>query len=194
MSREPQRARLLRQAQEADQAMVGLCERGAALMSTVAEAYRACAVIYVIDPTMEDCPAGRERQLDLAVEICRQIKTLVRSAASGHAADRWPIQDRWEEAEALAGSLPNIVAEARAQARPDYGTPEESRAISRMWLAASSRRIRQAGEALSEALSKARSVPHPDPEIAELEALAEEIMRRAEALTDDSKAAKAVHL
>jgi hypothetical protein len=165
--------------------MDGLCERGVALLATVADAYRTAAEIYSSDPTLENCTAGRERQLDLAEEICRQVRSLVRSAMSGHQAERWPIEDRWEEAEAMAAHLPEVLAKARAQARPDYATPEGSQAISRMWLAASSHRIGQAGEALWEALAKASSVPYPDPEIVELEALAAEIIKRAEALEAD---------
>lgn len=176
------RVRLLRKANETEQAMSGLCERGAVVMFAVAAAYREAANIYATDPTLENCPAGRMRHLDLAEELCRHIPGLVRSATTGRQADRWPIEDRWEEAEALTGRLPAILADARAQARPDHDTQEGSRAISRMWLVASSQKIRKAGETLSEALSKARSVPYPDPEIAELEALAAEIIERAQVL------------
>ena len=176
------RVRLQRHIAETERAMDGLCERGVALLAQVADAYRTAVEIYVSDPTLENCPAGRERQLDLAEEICRQVRSLVRSAISGHQTERWPIEDRWEEAEAMAARLPDILAEARAQARPDHATPEGSRAISRVWLAAASHRIGAAGEALREALTKASSVPHPAPEIAELDALAAEIIKRAEAL------------
>lgn len=176
------RVRLLRKANETEQAMSGVCERGTALMAAVAGAYREAADIYATDPTLENCLASRQRQLDLAEEICRQVPNLVRSATSGKDADRWPIEDRWEEAEAMASRLPAVLAEARAQARPDHATPEGSRAISRMWLAASSHRINLAGQALREALAKAHTLPYPDPEIAELAALADEIVKRAEAL------------
>lgn len=85
----------------------------------------------------------------------------------------------------MASRLPEVLREARAAARSDHATPEGSRAISRMWLAASSHRINLAGQALREALAKAHSLPYPDPEIAELEALATEIIKRAEALEGD---------
>lgn len=179
------RVRLQRCIAETERAMDGLCERGVALLSGVADAYRTAVGIYVSDPTLENCTAGRERQLDLAEEFCRQVRSLVRSATSGRGADRWPVEDRWEEAEAIAARLPDVLAEARAQARPDHATPAGSRAISRMWLAAASHRISAAGEALREALTKASSVPYPAPEIAELEALAAEVIKRAEALEGD---------
>ncbi|MFC4006592.1 hypothetical protein ACFOY2_05125 [Nonomuraea purpurea] len=175
-------SRLLLRAVETERATDGMCERGAALLNRVAAAYRLAAEIYTSDPTLERCPAGRERQLDLAAEICRQILPRVRSAIEGRQADRWPVEDRWEEAEALAARLPDILAEARAQARTDHATPDGSREISRMWLAHSSHRIHLAGEGLRDAVAKAKSLPHPDPEIAELEALADEIVARAEKL------------
>ena len=179
------RVRLQRHTAETERAMDGLCGRGVALLAAVADAYRTAAEIYSSDPTLENCTAGRERELNLAEEICRQVSSLVRSAANGRGADRWPLEARWEEAEAIAARLPQILADARAHARPDYATPEGSQAISRMWLAASSHRISAAGEALREALTKASSVPYPAPEIAELEALAAEVIKRAEALEVD---------
>ena len=192
MNADRARVRLLRKSHETEQAANGQSGRGAALLVNVTEAYRAAADILAADPTMENCPAGRQRHLDLAEEICRQVVSLVRSAGSGRCLDRWPVEDRWQEAEAMADRLPAILAEARAQARPDYATPEGSQAISRMWLASSSCRIHLAGEALREALSKARSMPYPDPEVAELEALAEEIIKRAGALKGDPQAAKVI--
>lgn len=176
------RARLLRHIRETEAAKDGVCERGSRLLTAVADAYRTAADIYESDPTLEGCPAGRERQLDLAAELCRQLTPLVRNATSGRGADRWPIEDRWEEAEALASRLPDVLAEARSQARPDHATPDGSREISRLWLAHSSHLIHMAGVSLRDSLAKAGSLPCPDTEVAELAALANEIIKRAEAL------------
>ncbi|MDF5758591.1 hypothetical protein [Spongiactinospora sp. TRM90649] len=157
-------------------------ERGRSILRAVADAYRAVAEIYALDPTLKGCPARRERDLDLVVELCRQIPVLVRRAVEGRDADRWPIDDRWAEAEAMAGRLPEILDRARAVARPDHATPAGSQAISRTWLVAASDRVAAAGEDLHDALAKARSLPHPAQEIAELSALADQIIQRAAAL------------
>lgn len=157
-------------------------DRGAAILGVVAETYRAAAEIYAGDPTLEGCPAGRERDLDLVDEICRQIRALVRSATSARGAERWPLADRWAEAEAIAGRLPVVVARARTVARPDHATLDGSRAISRLWLTASRSAIRSAGEQLQAALTRARSLPHPAPEIDELSNLAERIIKAADDL------------
>jgi hypothetical protein len=170
---------LLLKADEAERRSGEVADRGASLFSAIAGAYRECAQIYACDPTLVDCPAGRERDLDLVAELCRQIGAMVRNARGGRLADRWPIEDRWAEAEALAEHLPVILARARAVARPDHATPEASRDISRMWLTAASGSIREVGEQLHAAVARALSLAHHAPEAEELAGLAEQIIKLA---------------
>lgn len=185
MAAETRAAAFLGKADSADRATTNVPERGLALLASIAEACRAAAEIYASDPTLDGCPAGRERTLDLIDEMCRQIRGVVRSAVSARGVDRWPIEDRWVEAEAMTARLPVLLARARAVARTDHATEEGSRAISRMWLVAASRSVRDAGEQLQAALVRARSLPYPALEIAELAEIAERIIKRANELEAD---------
>ncbi|MFF3443611.1 hypothetical protein [Streptosporangium sp. NPDC002721] len=185
MIREPRTAVFLRHAASAEQAAYSAPDRGASLLGVIAKTCRAAADVYASDPTLDGCPAGRERDLDLVEELCRQIRSLIRSAVSGRGAARWPVEDRWVEAEALTGRLPVILGRARAVARTDHDTPDGSREISRLWLAAASTQIRAAGEQLQAAIRRAGRLPHPAPEVAELADLAERVIEHADKLEAD---------
>ncbi|MFI6819239.1 hypothetical protein ACIBG7_43110 [Nonomuraea sp. NPDC050328] len=164
--------------------------RGAEVLRAVADAYRQVVAIYASDPTLNRCPAGRERDLDLALEIGRQIPYIVRQALEGREPERWPIEDRWAEAEAMAARLPEILDRARAAARPDHATPDGSRAISAMWLRAAASQIEFAGLEILRAIDRARSLPHPAPGAEDLAALARVIITSAEVLRAEREAAQ----
>ncbi|MBG0833118.1 hypothetical protein HS041_36040 [Planomonospora sp. ID67723] len=55
------------------------------------------AELYAADPTLTGGPTDRTRELDLLSELARQIIALVRSAATGAAASRWPVENRWAD-------------------------------------------------------------------------------------------------
>lgn len=184
--REPHRLHhLTREAARLDEIAAATPERGAAILTAGAGALRTVAEIYALDPTMADCPIGRARGLDLVEEIVRQLRPLVGQAVDGRNADRWPIEARWEEAEALAGRLPVHLERARALARPDHDTPEGSQAISRMRLEAASGYIRRVGEQLLSGIQDAADLPYPDPEVAELAAIAKSLAERAARLAEE---------
>ncbi|MEU8040909.1 hypothetical protein [Streptosporangium sp. NPDC049078] len=182
MNREPRTAAFLRHAASADQAAHNVPARGVPLLATIADTCRAAADVYASDPTLDGCPAGRERDLDLVEELCRQIRSLIRSAVSGRGAARWPVEDRWAEAEALTARLPVILGRARAAARTDHDTVDGCRDISRLWLTAASGGIRAAGEQLRAAIGRAGGLPYPAPEVAELAVLAEQVIGHADKL------------
>lgn len=91
-------------------------ERATKLLAGVATCLREGAEVYEQDPTLVRDAAHRDRPLDLLGELGRQIPHLVHSAVDGRMPERWPIADRWAEAEALTGRMPEILAEARAAA------------------------------------------------------------------------------
>lgn len=171
---------LAEQAEQAGQA--GLAERAGAelggrarlLLAEVAARLREAAAVYEADPTLSGDPAGRERLLDLICELGRQVVCLVRQACRPDGPRR-RAGERWEEAEALAARLPVLLAQARAQARPDHATPAGSQEISQLWLEAAHPQIRRAAEQLQAALERALSLPHPSPRAAELSRLAAEV-------------------
>lgn len=163
-------------------AMAGTSQRGAAILAHVAGALRTAADIYGLDPTLDGCPAGRERDLDLVMELARQIPVVVRQAVRGGPDERWPIEDRWAEAEVLADRLPAILDRALAAARPDYAEPDVSREISRMWLIAAAPHVFALAEQIAEAVVKAGSLPHVCPEVGRIGELAQELMNLATAL------------
>jgi hypothetical protein len=175
MTREPRQLALRRKAEDLDEKAANLLSmRGKAVLKAGALALREAANIYDLDPTLEDCPANRERDLDLIEEMCRQLWPMCRSAARG--------DSPWEDAEAMSGRLPDLWVKARTVVRTDHHTPEGSAAISHMWLIRASGYIREAGEHLREAIAKAGSLPYVTPEVAELAALADELIARAERL------------
>ncbi|MFC6081035.1 hypothetical protein [Sphaerisporangium aureirubrum] len=178
------RAELLKKADALDHMQRELPERGASLLATVASHLRAAADIYATDPTLINCPAGRERDLNLLAELARQIAALVRTAATGRSPERWPIENRWAEAEAAAARLPVILERARAAARPDHATPEGSHAISLLRLNAATGRIHRLADDLRAALGAALALPHPTPEAIELAELADRITTHITALQD----------
>ncbi|RCG27206.1 hypothetical protein DQ384_26160 [Sphaerisporangium album] len=177
-----QQADLLKQADQLDQARTGLPERAIRLLTTAAAHLRDAAAVYDCDPTLVGCPAGRERDLDLIAELARQIHIVVRGAAATPAGARWPTEDRWALAEALAGRLPAALERAQAVAHPDHATPEGSRAISLLRLAAAQGHLREWAHALRASLDPALALPHPAAEATELAGLIDQITARINAL------------
>lgn len=176
------RAELLRKADALDKAQAGLPKRGTRVLAAVASHLRAAAAVYDTDPTLANCPTGRERDLDLAGELGRQTLRLVQSAAAGARSGRWTFEDRWAEAEALTERLPVILDRARSAARADHASPEGSRAISLLRLAAAEPAIRRLADELHAALASALVLPHPAPEAAQLAELADRITAHLDAL------------
>ena len=174
ITREPRQVALRRQAADLDQKAADLVRRGKDVLKTAADALREAANIYDLDPTLEDCTTNRERDLDLIVEMCRQLWPMTRQAARGDAL--------WDEAEAMAARLPEILAKARKAARLDHATPEGSAAISRLWLAHECATIREAAGVIRRAIAKQASLPYVVHEVAELAALADELIARADRL------------
>ncbi|MEU7900348.1 hypothetical protein AB0B45_46885 [Nonomuraea sp. NPDC049152] len=158
--REGQRQVLLKRADDAEKLAAELPERASRLLAIAAGYLREAAAVYDIDPTLVGDPTGRERDLDLIADLGRQFVALVRQACRPEH-PRWPVVDRWAEADALAGCLPVLVEQARAVARPDHDTTEGSAEISQRRLAAVHGQVWAAGEQLEAAVRRAASLPYP---------------------------------
>ncbi|MFD9948811.1 hypothetical protein ACFWYW_46830 [Nonomuraea sp. NPDC059023] len=176
------RRNLLERAHQLDTEAAGMPDRAARLLHAVAGHLREAAGIYETDPTLVDCPTGRERALGVIAELGRQIWPLVRHAATRPDDPRWPTALRWEEAEALTARLPEFLKRAHAVARPDHATEEGSRDISHQRLTAAHEEIAAAADHLRRAVANAAALPYPAPTVTELLNLANQIDTHADAL------------
>lgn len=149
-------------------------KRATRLLVVVAEHLRGGADVYEADPTLVNDPAFRQRPLDLLAELGRQLPPLIRNAVDGRFAERWPVAQRWEEAEALTRRMPEILEEARAAAA-DITVPSDSERVSALRLAAGASHIREATETIRRMLRPALDLPHSHPAARELAALADQI-------------------
>jgi hypothetical protein len=77
------------------------------MLTATAAHCRHAATVYDLDPTLADEPW---REVDLLVELARQVSAMVRNALSDWGLDRWPAADRWAEAEALFERV-GVIAE-----------------------------------------------------------------------------------
>ena len=149
-------------------------ERATRLLDVAAEHLRGGADIYEADPTLVNDPAFRLRHLDLLAELGRQIPPLIRNAVDGRLPERWPIAQRWEEAEALISRMPVILEEARAAAA-DVSVPADSERVSAIRLASRAGYIEEAAERIRQMLRPALDLPHAHPAAKELATLADQI-------------------
>lgn len=168
-------AELRERADKLDKAAPEFGERAAALFAPVAAALRDGADLYRIDPTLDGDPTGRYRDLDVMAELARQLPPLTWQAlrpppshvVPPEGAAQWQAE-RWDEAEALAARVPELLAAARAKARADHAEPDGSRAISRAWLTVALPKVADAVQDALAALAKPLSLPHRDPDAAAL--------------------------
>jgi hypothetical protein len=142
-------------------------QRAADLLRPVAAAVRDAAALYQVDPTLAGDPAHRDRDIDVLAEIARQLVPLVHYAVRDAADPKSQIRaaQRWAEAEALAARVPQFLAAATAQARPDD--------------------VARAGRDALDALEKPLSLPYPDAAVTDLAALVFALIARAEELAAD---------
>lgn len=174
---------LREQADRADSMAAGLGnERASHLLAVVADCLRGGAGVYESDPTLVGDAAHRDRPLDLLSELGRQIPHVVRSAVDGRRPERWPIADRWKEAEELTGRMPEILTEARAAA-VDISVPSASEQVSALRLRANASYIENDTEAIRNRLRSALNLPHPHPAARRLAELTDEIERTLASVT-----------
>lgn len=159
--------------------------RARTILEALAGHCRTAAGVFDDDPTLADEPyeTGRFRAVDLLAELVRQTRALLRNACGDTGLDRWPREDRWEEAEALfvravkfAKVIPQVVP------RLDYATEAGSRAISHDRLAASSEHLTAAADSVRYAVGDALRLPHPDPMAVALAGLADQLAHSAQEL------------
>lgn len=157
-------------------------KRAGVILAELAGHCRAAATVFDIDPTLADEPydTGRFRWIDVLVEMTRQAKPLLTQACGDRHLDRWPRAERWAEIEALTSRAAQIAeAIPRVVPRRDHDTEAGSRAISRDRLAVHARDLALAAESVRDATQAARRLPHPDPMVLALAALAEQLERHA---------------
>jgi hypothetical protein len=177
------RRALLDQAARTEQRLRGdrLDEEGAAAVAEAAECQRGLADLYSVDPTLEDDVFNsRDRDIALAEELCRQVIALARLSCRGTALTHRPTPaEAREELRALAGRLRETMVRARAAARPDWATPEASRAISLVRVRQHADTVAELAERVREELASALKLPYPAPEALDLVELADQLAQRA---------------
>lgn len=142
-------------------------DRARAMLTALAETVQTAADSLLTDPTLATEPdgAGTFRIVDLVAELVRQECRLLRHVFARSGLDRWPIADRWAEAEALharalqlAARIPDTVP------RPDYATADGCRAISLSRLAVWHSELADAATTIRRAVDAAQDglgVPTP---------------------------------
>jgi hypothetical protein len=162
--------------------------RAREILTALAGHCRAVAAgVFEVDPTLADEPpgTGRFRAIDLFTELVRQTQSMLINACTPGTAglDRWPRETRWAEAEALYERAV-YFAEVIPQAVPrrDHATKTGSRMISRDRLAANYETLAIAAEGIRAAVASALRLPHPDPQVLALIAIADQLTRHADEL------------
>lgn len=157
--------------------------RAQAMLAGAAAQCRAVAEVVATDPTLDSEPfeTGRTRLLDLLVELARQLSAAVRHAElATHGLDRYPREQRRVQAGVLADRLDQVAADAvQALSRVAARTPDGQREISRARLAARSTDLVEAARRIRRAIASAAALDHPDPRVATLAALADDLDQHA---------------
>ncbi|MFC0431058.1 hypothetical protein [Kutzneria buriramensis] len=159
--------------------------RAREILTELADHCRSAAGVFTTDPTLADEPydTGRYRAIDLLAELARQTRQMLRSACSDVRLDRWPRQDRWDEAEAIfTRAVHYATVIPQAVPRRDHATEAGSRRISRDRLAAHSRQLTTAADDIRDAVAAALRLPYPDPQALALVELADQLTQHAEDL------------
>lgn len=168
-----------------------LGERAAPLLSTTAAALREAAALYGSDPTLDRCPTGRDRPFDLLAELGRQLRPLLKNAVTGQNPERWPIEQRWAEAEALVARVPVILEECRSVVLPDPRDPDALRALSTRRLMDCNGMLGEAADRVRRAVAPALALEHPDPRALQILTLSEALEEHRRVLDAEWEAAEA---
>lgn len=164
------------------------------MLTGAAQACRAVAKVFELDPTLADEPSctGRFRGIDLLTELTRHFRSFLSLSLFSEYSRARPIAERWEEAEAIyqrivffGERLPTVIP------RPDTDTEEGLRAVSRARLAACSSTMLDAAQSLRGALTEALRVSAPDPRALALDRIAGLIETTALELEAEHSAAAA---
>jgi hypothetical protein len=159
-----------------------LAPEDAELLAWVAGLQREMAGFYAADPTLEQDATGltmcwRDREIDLAGELCRQLPAVLSQARHGERHGATPA-----ELDAMVTRIGLVMAEARKAPRPNWREPEVSRELSLLRLRGACPSVIEAATNAEARLSPALQLPHPAAEVLELLALAAALRERAEAL------------
>lgn len=145
-----------------------------------------------VDPTLLDC--DRSRDIDVCVEIVRQLKPLARQAAltleharlteAGASPEEFARIGRvnpvaLDELEALSGRVVVLAERVAAAALPDWDTPKRIRERSERLLPSPDFVTRLADE-LAEAVRPAVGLPYPAAAAVRLAALADQLRAAAD--------------
>lgn len=153
--------------------------RAREILTAMAGHCRTAAAVFDIDPTLFDDPydSGRFRVLDLLAELARQMGPLLNYACSSTGLDKRPRQDRWDEVEAMAARAAHFARLIpQAVPRRDHATMAGSWRISRDRLATRAGDLAAAALEIDAACGPARlRLPHLDPTVGELSAMADRL-------------------
>lgn len=154
------------------------------ILAAMASHCRYAANVFAIDPTLASEPynTGRFRSIDLLAEMARQVKPLLVQACDPRDTGRMrPRQERWDEVEALFDRAKQIARTiVDVVPRHDHDTELGSRAISRDRLAANAHELADAAAQVRAACGAAQyNLPHVDPTVHELTAIARQLEQHA---------------
>lgn len=157
--------------------------RAREMLTSAAAACHQAAQVFVLDPTLADEPAetDRGRGVDLLTELVRQFLAFLRGTVfSDYGLDRWPRDRRWAEAEAIHARIVDVGELVLAAVpRLDHDTVTGAQAISAARLAARHAQVDQAARLLTDAITAAARLPHPDPRVAWLAEVAGQLRQTA---------------
>lgn len=148
--------------------------RATDLLARAAGYLREGASVYESDPTLVNDRAARNRPLDLLDEIGRQLQPLVRGAVRGDRPERWPVAERWADAEVLVSRMADVLGEARAAAR-DVSVPAQSEEVSARRLASIAGHLAEEADRIRALLRPALELPHAHPAAEQIAQLAGQI-------------------
>lgn len=158
-------------------------------LTEVAGQCRRAEEVFDLDPTLAD--EAWLREVDVLVEVARQVRTLTRSVLRAPAGqgrfgrDGEAVRQQYSDAQALTERAAVLAEQVLGRARPDHDTVEGQQAISLTRLSQNIQVFPEAVEQMRAALVGALKVKHPHPHATELADLLDQLDRHVQAVQNE---------